>query len=96
MRLVRFTPAARRDLSQIWDYSEEQWGRRQAESYVEDVRAAIERLAADPDRGRPCDDIRDRYRRYPTGRHVIFYVVDEVGIDVIRILHQRMDVGRHL
>ena len=96
MRLVRFTPAARRDLSQIWDYSEEQWGRRQAESYVEDVRAAIERLAADPDRGRPCDDIRDGYRRYPTGRHVIFYVVDEAGIDVIRILHQSMDVGRHL
>ena len=91
----RFTKAAQGDLSQIWDYTEEQWGLRQAESYIEDVRAAVERVAADPDRGRPCDNVREGYRRYPTGRHLIFYVVNGGGIDVIRILHQRMDPTRY-
>ena len=96
MNLYRLTPAAQRDLSRIWDYTEEQWGVRQAEAYIEDIRAAVERLAADPDRGRACDDVRGGYRRYPAGSHVVFYVVTDSGVDVIRILHQRMEPTRHI
>lgn len=92
----RLTPAARRDLSSIWDSTEERWGAQQAASYLEDLRRAIERIAADPMRGRPCDEIREGYRRYASGSHLIFYQPRSQGVDVIRILHQRMDVDRHL
>lgn len=92
----RLTPAARRDLSSIWDFTEERWSVRQAEVYVTEVRAAIERIAADPVRGRRCDEIREGYRRYAIGSHLIFYVESVAGVDVIRILHQRMDPTRHL
>jgi toxin ParE1/3/4 len=92
----RLTPAAQRDLSSIWDFTQERWDVSQAETYLAEIRAAIERVAADPGRGRACDDIREGYRRYGIGSHLVFYVEKSDGVDVIRILHQRMDPTRHL
>ena len=92
----RLTPAAQRDLSSIWDYPEERWSTRQADTYVLKMRAAIERIADDRRRGRTCEEIRPGYRRYGIGSHVLFYMESADGVDVIRILHQRMDPTRHL
>ena len=47
MTRYRLTPAAQRDLSSIWDYTEDRWGSQQAESYTLEIKAAIERVAAD-------------------------------------------------
>lgn len=96
MSQYRLTPAARRDLSSSWDYTQENWGSRQAETYVDEIRAAIERIASDPRRGRACDEVREGYRRYSIGSHLLFYVESADGVDVIRVLHQRMDPTRHL
>lgn len=95
MTRYRLTPAAQRDLSSIWD-TEERWGVRQAETYINEIRAAVERIAEDPRRGRQCDEIREGYRRYGIGSHLLFYVESAVGVDVVRILHQRMDPAGHL
>ncbi|WP_146137503.1 type II toxin-antitoxin system RelE/ParE family toxin [Gulosibacter molinativorax] len=46
-------------------------------------------------RGRRCDEIREGYRRYAIGSHLIFVVELKHGIDVIRIQHQPMDPTRH-
>ncbi|WP_454296197.1 type II toxin-antitoxin system RelE/ParE family toxin [Salana multivorans] len=96
MSTYRLTPAAQRDLSSIWDYTEERWDVRQAETYVDDIRAAVQRIADDPRHGRSCDEIREGYRRYGIGSHVLFYRQRPDGVDVIRMLHQRMDPTRHL
>lgn len=92
----RPTPAAQRDLSSIWDFIEERWDVRQAETYLTEIRAVIERIAEDPRRGRAFEEIREGYRRYGIGSHVLCYVESAEGVDVIRILHQRMDPTRHL
>lgn len=96
MTNYRLTPAAQRDLSAIWDYTEENWDLLQAETYLNEIRAAIERVAENPVRGQACDHIRNGYRRYRIGSHLIFYIERSRGIDVIRVLHQRMDFTRHL
>ncbi|GAA2087861.1 MULTISPECIES: type II toxin-antitoxin system RelE/ParE family toxin [Brevibacterium] len=96
MKEYRLTPAAKRDISSIWDFTQERWDAHQAETYVTDIRSAIERIAAQPDRGRACDEIRRGYRRYSIGSHLLFYVENGNYIDIIRILHQRMDPSRHL
>ncbi|EMS7707478.1 type II toxin-antitoxin system RelE/ParE family toxin, partial [Vibrio cholerae] len=47
-----------------------------------------------PDIGKSCDEIREGYRKFPQGSHVIFY--QQIGsqqIRVIRILHKSMDVN---
>ena len=53
-------------------------------------------LAKNPALGRPCDFIREGYRKHLAGRHVIFYRTMDTGVDVVRVLHQRMDFDRHL
>jgi toxin ParE1/3/4 len=95
VKQYRLTPAAVQDLSSIWDYTADRWGPGQAEIYVGELRGAIERVADRPDRGRPCDEIRAGYRRYAIGSHLIFYVETDTTVDVVRILHQRMDPTRH-
>lgn len=43
-----------------------------------------------------AEDIRSGYRKAACGSHIIYFRQDGDDIDVIRILHQIMDVGRHL
>jgi toxin ParE1/3/4 len=91
------SPAAQQDLAEIWDYTCDSWGADQAENYLRELQRAIERAAANPGIGRACDEIRAGYRKLAAGSHVVFYRVSVGGaIDVVRVLHQRMDVDRHL
>jgi toxin ParE1/3/4 len=57
--------------------------------------AVIQALADAPRRGKACNHIREGYRKHPAGSHVIFYRLINGGIDVIRILHNRMEFDRH-
>ena len=56
----------------------------------------MEKVAADPRRGRPCDDIRPGYLKFAVGTHMLFYRRVQNDIDLVRILHQRMDFDQHL
>lgn len=90
------SPRARRDLEEIWDYTERRWGIDQAEIYIRQLWQHIEAVAMRPALGRACPDVRAGYYKYPSGSHVLFYRMLDDGIDIIRILHERMDVRRHL
>nr|WP_244098424.1 type II toxin-antitoxin system RelE/ParE family toxin [Burkholderia ambifaria] len=57
--------------------------------------SAFERLAPREWRGRPSR-AGNGYWRYMVGSHVVFYRETADSLDVIRVLHQRMDVDRHL
>lgn len=39
-----------------------------------------------------CDDIRPGYCKYHVGRHLIFYCQFPEGLEIVRILYDRMDV----
>jgi toxin ParE1/3/4 len=90
------TQGARRDLDSITAHSVREWGREQAVHYAQDLRSAIEMIAANPLRGRSRDEIRKGYFSVPRGSHIIFYRRTSDGVEVVRILHQRMEPGRHL
>lgn len=91
------SPAAQADLADIWDYTCERWGDSQAEIYVRDIQRAIERVAHNPLIGRSCDEVREGYRRQAVGSHTLYYRIARPDlIDVVRILHKRMDVDQHL
>jgi toxin ParE1/3/4 len=97
MRGYLLSPAARADLEQIWEYSARNWGKDQAVRYILGIRDACQALADGHRQGRQADDIRPGYRKLAVGSHVLFYRITDAGlIDVIRILHQRMDVAAHL
>lgn len=91
------SPAARADLDKIWDYSSERWDDDQAEEYLRKVQRAIERIVSNPKVGRACDDVRPGYRKHAVGSHTLYYRIGSGGvIDVVRVLHQRMDADRYL
>jgi toxin ParE1/3/4 len=92
---LTFSPAAAADIGAIWDYTALNWGMDQADRYVDDIHSACVALADGERTGRSVD-VRDGYLRYLVGRHLIFFRQDGPGIVVIRVLHQSMDVERHL
>lgn len=84
-------------LEQIWDYTKQRWGDDQAERCTRELQLAIQLVADKPLIGRPCDDVRAAYRKHAVGFHTLYYRVAAGGlIDVVRILHKRMDVDEHL
>lgn len=91
------SPRARRDLSDIWDYSAEQWSAFQADRCVRLIAEACEGLASGRIAGRSADTVRAGYFRHPAGSHVLFYRARRRGgIEIVRILHRRMDFERQL
>lgn len=87
------SPKAAADLSDIWDYSARQWGNAQADRYVLAMRDTCKALASAQLPGHDADFIRSGYRRQACGSHVLFYRIAGNGdVEIIRILHQRMDV----
>src|SRR5689334_22160464 len=89
------TPRAQADLDEIWDYTAARWSLDQAETYTRQLGRDIAAVAEQPSLGSECSEVRKGYRKYPSGSHVLFYRVIADGIDVVRILHERMDYGRH-
>jgi len=92
---IVLTPAAQADVDEIWDYTLERWGLEQAETYTRQLWKNIETLAEHPSLGKECSEVRPGYRQYPSGSHILFYRLIPNGIDVVRILHERMDYQRH-
>ena len=88
-------PRAETDLEEIWLYTFEHWSAEQADRYQNQIIAIIEALAEGNRTGRPVH-IREGYYKYPAGSHVVFYGLSDASLDVIRVLHQRMDVASHL
>ena len=96
MSRYALSPRAEADLGEIWDYTVKTWGEKQAEDYIRLRVGAIETVADNPRRGRPCHEARKGYRKYLAGSHIIIFRKIKPGIDVVRILHARMDFEHHL
>lgn len=95
-RSIVFTPRAIDDIDHIYDYTETQWGIEQAEKYIFELRSACHSLAGTPRPGRSAAAIRRHYFVLGCGSHNIFFREDNARIVIVRILHNRMDPGRHL
>ncbi len=93
-RNYRVSPRAESDLEEIWLYTFRNWSPEQADTYHNAIVDAFEGLAVGEKTGRPVD-VREGYFKYPVGAHLVFYRFSESGLVVVRVLHQRMDVGRH-
>jgi len=95
MKSLIFSPAAQADMDAVWDYTLEHWGLDQAERYTDDIRDVCHDLVLGHRQGRPVN-VRPGYLKCPVGSHVIYFRDYHDRIEVVRILHGRMDVNRHL
>lgn len=94
-RRYQLTPAAEADLEHIWLYSFRQWSVEQSDRYHRQIMACCAELAGGARQGRPVD-IRPGLLKHLVGSHVVYFRDNGDRIEVIRVLHQREDVGRNL
>lgn len=96
MSTFRLTNDAEADLIEIGGYTVERWGDEQCVRYLTRLDERFHALAQRPALGTACDDIRPGYRRWPEGRHVIFYrSVEPDLIEIVRVLYDRMLPENH-
>ncbi|MGM0632509.1 MAG: type II toxin-antitoxin system RelE/ParE family toxin [Pseudomonadota bacterium] len=96
MPSFKITNKAREDLIGIARYTEATWGRDQRRLCLQRLDSGFHALADNPSLGRKCDEIRQNYYKYPEGSHIIFFRFGAGSdIEIIRILHRRMDVASH-
>jgi len=105
---VRLAAAAEADFQEILEWTVERFGEAQARAYAQTLTAALEALAAGPAtagvkaRGDIAEGLYTLHvgRRGRKGRHfVVFRIGRDQGrevIEVLRLLHDAMDLPRHL
>lgn len=90
------SPKAQADIDGIWDYTADIWNIEQADRYVDRIKRACESISPDGREGRLLTEVREGYRKVAVGSHFIIFRIVEDTIDVVRILHQKMDIPSHL
>lgn len=105
---VRLVSAAEADFGQILRWTTGEFGARQAQTYARTLSLAVEALSQGPavPGAMPRDDIAPGLRALHVarggrkGRHIVFFRVrdndESAVIEVLRILHDAMDLPRHL
>ena len=105
---IRLATAAEVDFRNIVRWTSERFGEAQARQYAETLTRAIEALTAGPEvpGSRRRDEIAEGLmtlhvaRRGRKGRHLVLYRVgrleEQAVIDVLRLLHDSMDLIRHV
>lgn len=83
------TPAAQRDLNEIWDYTARTWSPEQASLYVRNLKQTLQTIVSQPELARERSDISPPVRIHPFASHLIIYRIEDGHILVIRIVHAR-------
>lgn len=97
MAKVILRQAAINDLNDIWDYTFEKWSQNQADQYYATIKTACNGIGENPDVGKEYYGINKNLLGLKSGKHIIFYQsLSENKIEVIRILHERMDLKNRL
>jgi len=85
------------DLNNIWDYTYKEWSEKQADKYYATLKFACKQIGENPELGKEYKGINRNLLGLRTGKHIIFYQnVTDDEIEVIRILHESMDLINRL
>jgi len=93
----RISKKADQDLDDIWYHTYNKWSITQADRYYDLIMDEIDFLSENIYSGKSRDYIKEGYKSTTIKSHIIFYKIAEDGIlEVIRILHQKMDLESRL
>lgn len=93
IRLV-YSRLALRDLASIHDWSVAQFGDDQADLYLHQIGATLDRAAKASGLLRDASSVRPDLMKFLTGSHVAYVLLAPETLQVVRILHGRMDPER--
>lgn len=85
------------DLNDIWIYTFETWSEKQADKYYATLEFTCMQIGKNPGLGKEYEGINSNLIGLKIGTHIIFYqIIAKDEIEVIRILHERMDLKNRL
>jgi toxin ParE1/3/4 len=87
---------AEQDLLDIWLYTFNEWGEQQADDYLDELDQAIQLLAEQPLMCRERLELAPPVRIHHHAHHLVVYLALDHGINVIRVLHENMDIDHQL
>lgn len=96
MAVYSLSSKAAADLDGIYEYTILNFGLEQARVYLLGLHERFEMLAEQPTHGRKADELAPGLRQLGYQSHIVFYMPKDNGIRIVRVLHQSMDVKRHL
>ena len=92
----KITKAAVKDLEDIWTFTKKTWTEKQADRYYQLIVDEIQFIVKNPYLGIQYEKIRAGYRASKVKAHLIFYKLNNNQVEIIRILHVRMNLLDHL
>jgi len=93
MAKYHLTNKAVEDLADIWNYTFEEWSENQADKYYLLLLDSCKEVAENPNLGKQYDNVKDQLLGYKSNEHILFYqIISSNEIEIIRILHGRMDL----
>lgn len=85
------------DLSEIWNYTLDNWSEHQADIYYQMLLESCREIAEKPEIGKNYERIVNRLFGLRVGRHIIFYrKVNASEVEISRILHEQMDLKNRI
>jgi len=84
------------DLEEIWLYTVEKWSVDQADRYYNLIFDEIDFICKNTKAGKSMEHVRKGYRASKVKSHLIFYRIQNNTVEVIRVLHERMDIKTRL
>lgn len=85
------TPAARGDITDIYEYGCGHWGELRASTYRADITQALWRLKWSPGIGKCRDEYAAGLRSLRVHEHLVYYRIMHGTVEILRILHSRQD-----
>lgn len=97
MAKFRFTNKAVYDLTQIWNYTVDNWSEKHADKYYHMLIDNCNEVADNPELGKNYTGVTENLLGFKAGRHIIFYrIIENNEIEIIRILHEQMDLKNRI
>ncbi|GLR19102.1 type II toxin-antitoxin system RelE/ParE family toxin [Portibacter lacus] len=91
------TKRAVKDLTDIWNYTFDNWSEKQADKYYNEILAECDVLAENPEKGKAYFKLIEDLRGAKINKHIIFYrKLERPLMEIVRVLHERMDLKSKL
>jgi toxin ParE1/3/4 len=84
------------DLEEIWLYTVGKWSIEQADRYYNLIFDEIAFICKNPKTGKQMGHVRQNYHAAKVKSHLIFYKIENDKIQIVRILHERVDIDNRL
>jgi toxin ParE1/3/4 len=92
----RISEIAIENLDGIWEYTFINWSKEQADRYHSLIMSEIEFIAENISSGKSINHIKQGYLVSYVKSHMILFKRNQGVVEIMRILHQKMDVESNL